>query len=125
MFNKYCWIALALVAGMSPAMAAVDVNMSDEAALESISGIGGAKARAIVKEREANGPYKDADDLAARIDGLGPKSIERLKANGLVIDAAGGGAAGAPQGAGATAHAGTTVTPPGKTPARATQTAKK
>lgn len=136
MFNKYCWIALALAAGMSHAMAAVDVNVADEAALESITGIGGAKARAIVKEREANGPYKDADDLAVRIDGLGPKSIERLKASGLEIGAAGGGvshgggaagATGVPQtgGTAGTAAHGAAPATPGKLPVRATQTAKK
>jgi competence protein ComEA len=117
MFSKYFWMGLALAAGMSCAAAAVDVNVSDEAALESVAGIGSAKARAIVKERETNGPYRDADDLAGRIDGLGPKSVVKLQANGLLIGGSAG-AAGAPN---ATAPAGA----PGKTAALPTQTAKK
>jgi len=84
-------LALVLVAAISSAYAAVDVNTGNEAALESISGIGASKARAIVREREANGPYKDADDLATRISGLGTKSIERLKQNNLTIGGGGSG----------------------------------
>lgn len=88
----------ALVIAMSPTQAAVDVNTSNEAALESITGIGAAKARAIVKEREANGPYKDADDLATRISGLGPKSIAHLRENGLTIGEGGAGSGGGARG---------------------------
>ena len=92
-------VMLALVIAMSPTQAAVDVNSSNEAALESVSGIGTAKARAIVKEREANGPFKDADDLATRISGLGPKSIAHLRDNGLTIGEGGSGAGGRLHGA--------------------------
>ncbi|HTJ92040.1 MAG TPA: helix-hairpin-helix domain-containing protein [Pararobbsia sp.] len=91
-------LVLALGASISSAYGSVDVNTSNEAALESITGIGTSKARAIVKEREANGPFKDEDDLAARISGLGPKSIAHLRENGLTIGSSatpGGGAAGA------------------------------
>jgi competence protein ComEA len=124
MFNQYGWVGLALAAGMSCAMAAVDVNVSDEAALESVTGIGAAKARAIVKERETNGPYRDEDDLASRIDGLGPRSIEKLKAGGLAIGGDDRGGHAAPAAAGGAAARGA---PAGaaKPPARQTQTAKK
>jgi competence protein ComEA len=123
MFSKYFWVGLALAAGMSCAMAAVDVNVSDEAALESVTGIGSVQARAIVKEREANGPFRDASDLAERIDGLGPKSVDKLLARGLVIGASGnaaGATAPVPAAAGAAPAAAT-----GKAPAPPTQTAKK
>jgi competence protein ComEA len=124
MFSKYFWVGLALAAGMSCAMAAVDVNVSDEVALEGVTGIGSAKARAIVKEREANGPYRDAGDLAERIDGLGPKSVEKLVANGLMIgggaDAGGAAAAPVPAAAGAAPAVAT-----GKPSVPPTQTAKK
>jgi hypothetical protein len=45
MFYKYFWVGLTLAASMSCAMAAVDVNTSDEASLENVTRIGGAKAR--------------------------------------------------------------------------------
>jgi competence protein ComEA len=128
MFCKYLWVGLALAAGMSCAVAAVDVNVSDEVALEGVTGIGSAKARAIVKEREANGPYRDADDLAGRIDGLGPKSVEKLIANGLMIGGSGGGGSAGGAGGVAAGHAPAVVAAPGasgKSSAQATQTAKK
>ena len=127
MFSKYFWVGLALAAGMSCATAAVDVNVSDEAALESVTGIGSVKARAIVKEREANGPYRDAGDLAERIDGLGPKSVDKLVANGLMIGGGGSAAGTAPAAAGqvpATAGAAPGAAT-GKPPVPPTQTAKK
>jgi competence protein ComEA len=124
MFSKYFWVGLALAAGMSCAVAAVDVNVSDEAALESVAGIGSAKARAIVKERETNGPYRDADDLAGRIDGLGPKSVEKLVANGLMIGGSGN-AAGAAAGHAPAVAGAAPVAVSGKPPVPPTQTAKK
>ncbi|CAB3781459.1 ComEA family DNA-binding protein [Pararobbsia alpina] len=124
MFSKNFWVGLALVAGMSCASAAVDVNVSDEAALESVAGIGSAKARAIVKEREANGPFRDADDLAGRIDGLGLKSIEKLVANGLTIGGSGV-AGGVATGHAPAVEGAAPAAVSGKSPAPPTQTAKK
>ncbi|MEX3957999.1 ComEA family DNA-binding protein [Trinickia sp. EG282A] len=77
--------AAALVAAHSHAFAAVDVNAADEAALISIKGIGPAKARAILDERAAGGPFRDAADLAQRVKGIGGRALERLQAEGLEI----------------------------------------
>ena len=125
-------MALALGVSVSSAYAAVDVNTSNEAALESITGIGVSKARAIVKEREANGPFKDDDDLAARISGLGPKSIAHLRENGLTIGSTGAQGSGARSGSTAAgvpeaAAGGATAPSPAhsKSAARATQAARK
>lgn len=68
--------------------ATVNVNNANEAALRSIKGIGAVKAAAIVEERKARGPYKNADDLAARVKGLGRKSVAKLLQQGLAISAA-------------------------------------
>jgi competence protein ComEA len=68
--------------------AAVNVNAANEAALEGVKGIGPSKAAAIVKERTAHGPYKNAADLAARVKGLGAKSVARLQQQGLAIGTA-------------------------------------
>ncbi|RKP52094.1 ComEA family DNA-binding protein [Trinickia fusca] len=77
--------AAALVAAIGQAFAAVDVNSADEAALRGIKGIGPAKAKAIVDERGAHGPFKDAADLGQRVKGLGGQTVERLQAEGLAI----------------------------------------
>jgi competence protein ComEA len=67
------------------AFAAVDVNSADESALRGIKGIGPSKAKAILDERTANGPFRDAADLAQRVRGLGEQMVERLQAEGLEI----------------------------------------
>ncbi|MBS7456720.1 ComEA family DNA-binding protein [Coralloluteibacterium stylophorae] len=72
--------ALALAALLSlPAFAAttVDINTADAAAIaEGLVGVGEAKAKAIVAYREANGPFKSADQLA-NVKGIGLATIEK------------------------------------------------
>ncbi|WP_422649000.1 hypothetical protein OJJOAM_000904 [Cupriavidus sp. H18C1] len=84
---KQTLLALACCLGMSmalagSALAAVDVNSADEAALTTVKGIGPAMARRIVEERGKQGAFKDANDLAERVKGLGPKSVVRLQGEG-------------------------------------------
>jgi competence protein ComEA len=79
-------LVLVLCAGIA---AAVEVNTADQAALESVKGIGPVHAKAIIDERTKNGPFKDADDLAARVKGIGPKSVKNLEAAGLTINGSG------------------------------------
>ncbi|MGF6633434.1 ComEA family DNA-binding protein [Paraburkholderia sp. MM6662-R1] len=76
-------VALSLSAGFA---AAVEVNTADQATLESVKGIGPVHAKAILAERAKNGPFKNADDLAARVKGIGQKSVENLEAAGLTIN---------------------------------------
>ena len=84
MFRKIL-AAAALLAVFSHAFAAVDVNTANEDALRGIKGIGPARAKAILDERGAHGPYKDAADLGKRVKGLGGHTVERLQAEGLAI----------------------------------------
>ncbi|MGI4812635.1 MAG: ComEA family DNA-binding protein [Janthinobacterium lividum] len=82
------WIVLFVILFIGrAALAGTNVNTADEAALQSVSGLGASKAETIVAERNAHGPFKDADDLAARIKGLGEKSVKRLQEHGLEITA--------------------------------------
>lgn len=71
--------------------AAVDVNTANEDALVGIKGIGPARAKAILDERGARGPFKNAEDLASRVKGMGGHTVERLQQEGLTIGAAGTG----------------------------------
>ncbi|WP_420467033.1 ComEA family DNA-binding protein [Panacagrimonas sp.] len=55
----------------------VNVNTADAATLDAeLVGVGPKIAEAIVQEREANGPYKDAADFKDRVKGVGDKIIE-------------------------------------------------
>lgn len=86
--------------------AAVEVNTADQAALESVKGLGPVKSKAIIDERAKNGPFKSADDLANRVKGLGQKSVANLEAAGLTI----GGSTAPPTGAKPAPTAGTRAT---------------
>ena len=77
MLKKLLMLCVALVLSLSAGLAAaVEVNSADQAALESVKGIGPVHAKAIIDERSKHGPFKDADDLASRVKGLGTKSVE-------------------------------------------------
>ncbi len=82
------WFAAAAMLGaMMSAWAAVDVNTAGEDALVGIKGIGPARAKAILDERTAHGPFKSAEDLASRVKGMGGHTVERLQREGLAIGA--------------------------------------
>ncbi|MCC8401719.1 helix-hairpin-helix domain-containing protein [Paraburkholderia sp. MMS20-SJTN17] len=87
MLKKLFMLCVAVVLALSAGFAAaVEVNTADQAALESVKGIGPAHAKAILDERAKNGPFKNADDLAARVKGLGQKSVANLEAAGLTVN---------------------------------------
>ena len=73
-----------LFAWVSLAFAAVDINSANEAELDKIKGVGPAKAKAIKDERKKNGPFKDLDDVAARVKGIGDKTVAGWKKTGEV-----------------------------------------
>ncbi|HEY3599415.1 MAG TPA: helix-hairpin-helix domain-containing protein [Paraburkholderia sp.] len=108
-------VTAAMLAAFGHAYAAVDVNSANEDALRGIKGIGPAKAKSILDEREARGPYKDASDLAKRVKGMGGHTVERLQAEGLAIGASAPAATAA--GAQTAASANAKPTPAAKTDA--------
>ena len=59
------------------AAAAIDINSADATQLESLPGIGPAKAKAIVDYRTQNGPFQSTADLE-KVPGIGPKSMQQL-----------------------------------------------
>lgn len=56
----------------------VNINRATEEELQTLSGIGPAKAAAIVRDREENGPFKTEDDLT-RVSGIGEKTLENIR----------------------------------------------
>lgn len=85
---KRLLLLIILAAFSNALLASVDVNKADQSALESISGIGTKRAKAIIDERSKNGVFKDMDDLSARVKGIGKKSLVKLQENGLTISGA-------------------------------------
>lgn len=62
-----------------PVWAGVDLNSATQAELESLSGIGPVKARAIITYREKHGPFKSVDELV-KVKGIGPATVSKLRA---------------------------------------------
>lgn len=56
----------------------VNINTADQAALDSLPGIGPALAQRIIQYREKNGPYKVPEDIK-NVSGIGEKRFENLK----------------------------------------------
>lgn len=65
----------------------VDINSADAVTLATaISGVGEAKAKAIVEYRDKHGPFKSVDDLA-QVPGIGEKTVAANK-DKLTVSAA-------------------------------------
>ena len=56
----------------------IDLNRADEYDLSRLPGIGEKRARAIVADREVNGPFQSVADLD-RVDGIGPGILAGLE----------------------------------------------
>lgn len=60
------------------APAAVNINAADQYTLESLPGICGAKARAIIAYRDKYGEFKSIDELA-NVKGIGSSVLAKIK----------------------------------------------
>ncbi len=84
MIKKLMLAVAALFASMSMAMAQVDVNKADVAALDAVKGVGPSMSKAILDER-AKGEFKDWPDFQKRVKGVGEKRAAKLSEAGLVV----------------------------------------
>ena len=69
---------ITLFAFSSAAYAAVNINTATQAELETLQGIGPAKAKAIVDHRKKNGPFRSPNDLE-KVNDIGPGIMKRLR----------------------------------------------
>lgn len=88
MLKKLILALAMMIASISFAFAAVDVNKADRAALDGIKGIGPAMSKTILAERKKNGDFKDWADLQARVKGIGDKNSEKFSEAGLTVNGA-------------------------------------
>lgn len=57
----------------------IDLNSADEYALQTIPSIGPVLASRIIDERTNGGPFADLQNLADRVKGIGPKTVDRIR----------------------------------------------
>ena len=113
-------LLFALFAFSGFAMAAVDLNTATAEQLDTLKGVGPAKAKAIIEYRTKNGPFKSVNDLE-KVNGFGKKTVDALRADVSV----GGAAAPAPAPAPAKMDAKADKGKPAAAPAPAPDTKKK
>lgn len=79
--KKLQWVfglALLVISSVSFAQT-ININTATAKELDKgLAGVGRAKAEAIVRYREANGPFQSVDDLA-KVPGIKAKTIEKIK----------------------------------------------
>ncbi|GHA11285.1 ComEA family DNA-binding protein [Oceanisphaera arctica] len=63
-------------AAQDAVVTSIDINNATQDQLAMLTGIGPAKAAAIVEYREANGPFKAVDDLTM-VSGIGPATVDK------------------------------------------------
>lgn len=79
-------VLLFLFAASGAVFAAVNINTASQAELESLQGIGPAKAKAIIEYREKVGAFTSIDDLT-KVNGIGPGIIKQLR-DAVTVEAA-------------------------------------
>jgi competence protein ComEA len=86
MIRKLLLAMATMVALMGFAYAQVDVNKTDQAALDGVKGIGPAKSKVIIDERTKGGQFKDWADFEKRVKGIGAKNSVKLSQAGLQVN---------------------------------------
>jgi competence protein ComEA len=63
----------------------IDVNSASSSELQRLKGVGAKKAQAILAARDSGGPFTSLSNLASRVKGIGPKTVQKWDAAGNVV----------------------------------------
>lgn len=86
MLKKFILLVAASSFFAGTALAAVEVNSADQAALDGVAGVGPSTSKAIIAERDKHGNFKDWSDLEQRVKGIGGRNAVKLSAAGLTVN---------------------------------------
>lgn len=70
-------LAAALISLSFSLHAAIDLNKASQTELESLTGIGPSKAKAIINYRKQHGGFKSTEELE-KVDSIGPATLKKL-----------------------------------------------
>lgn len=76
--NKFVMLLVGLFMAAFNVFAAVNVNTATQEQLESLNGIGPAKAKAIIDYRQKNGDFKTLEDID-NVPGIGAGVMSKIK----------------------------------------------
>jgi competence protein ComEA len=72
------WLFLLCALLSASCWAAINLNTASQQELETLVGVGPAKARAIIAYRKQHGPFKKLQDLN-NVPGFGDKTVKKLE----------------------------------------------
>ncbi|HNO74182.1 ComEA family DNA-binding protein [Nitrosomonas mobilis] len=83
--KQFFLVFLVIFCFSNPVFSAVDINTATQSELETLKGIGPAKAKAIIEYRNQVGQFKSVNELT-RVKGIGTNTVQKLSDQIVVSD---------------------------------------